>query len=51
MDARKTVALVGVDNLIVVDTPDALLVASRSRSQDVSKLVKTLDAQEREDLL
>jgi mannose-1-phosphate guanylyltransferase len=51
VDARKTVALVGVDNLIVVDTPDALLVASRSRSQDVSKLVKTLDAQEREDLL
>jgi len=28
-----------------------LLVASRERSQDVSKLVKTLDAQKREDLL
>jgi mannose-1-phosphate guanylyltransferase len=51
VDARKTVALVGVDNLIVIDTPDALLVASRSKAQDVSKLVKQLDALEREDLL
>jgi mannose-1-phosphate guanylyltransferase len=37
--------------LIVVDTPDALLVASRDRAQDVSKLVKTLDAHKREELL
>jgi mannose-1-phosphate guanylyltransferase len=51
VDAAKTVALVGVENLIVVDTPDALLVASRSHAQDVSKLVKTLDAQAREELL
>ncbi len=51
VDAQKTVALVGVDNLIVVDTPDALLVALRSRAQDVSKLVKTLDAQGREELV
>jgi len=51
VDAQKTVALVGVKNLIVVDTPDALLVASRDRAQDVSKLVKTLDAQKREELL
>jgi mannose-1-phosphate guanylyltransferase len=49
--AQKTVALVGVKNLIVVDTPDALLVASRDRAQDVSKLVKTLDAHKREELL
>ena len=51
VDAKKTVALVGVDNLVVVDTPDALLVASRDHAQDVSKLVKTLDGQGREDLL
>ncbi len=51
VDAAKTVALVGVDNLVVVDTPDALLVASRSHAQDVSKIVKTLDGQEREELL
>ncbi|MDQ2711168.1 MAG: sugar phosphate nucleotidyltransferase [Acidobacteriota bacterium] len=51
VDSSKTVALVGVDNLVIVDTPDALLVASRSSAQDVSKLVKSLDAQEREELL
>jgi mannose-1-phosphate guanylyltransferase len=51
VDADKVVALVGVDNLVVVDTPDALLVASRDHAQDVSKLVKTLDSQAREDLL
>jgi mannose-1-phosphate guanylyltransferase len=51
VDAQKTVALVGVNNLVIVDTPDALLVASRDRSQDVSKLVKTLDARKREDVL
>jgi mannose-1-phosphate guanylyltransferase len=51
VDSAKTVALVGVDNMIIVDTPDALLVASRSNAQDVSKLVKTLDLQKREELL
>ncbi len=51
VSAGKTVALVGVDNLVIVDTPDSLLVASRDHAQDVSKLVKTLDAQEREELL
>ncbi|MBV8832059.1 MAG: mannose-1-phosphate guanylyltransferase [Acidobacteriaceae bacterium] len=51
VDSNKTVALVGVENLVIVDTPDALLVANRSRSQDVSKLVKTLDASKREELL
>jgi mannose-1-phosphate guanylyltransferase len=51
VSADKPVALVGVENLIVVDTPDALLVGHRSKAQDVSKLVKTLDAQKREELL
>jgi mannose-1-phosphate guanylyltransferase len=51
VDANKIVALVGVDNLVIVDTPDALLVASRDHAQDVSKLVKTLDSQQRDDLL
>lgn len=51
VSASKPVALVGVENLIVVDTPDALLVGHRSKAQDVSKIVKTLDAQRREELL
>ncbi len=51
VDASKPVALVGVENLVIVDTPDALLVASRSRAQDVTKIVKSLEARQRDELL
>jgi mannose-1-phosphate guanylyltransferase len=52
VDARgKTVALVGVKDLIVVDTPDALLVADRARAQQVGDVVKALERQKREELL
>ena len=47
----KMVALLGVEDLIVVDTKDALLVAARSRAQQVSELVKALEAKKREELL
>jgi mannose-1-phosphate guanylyltransferase len=39
---KKFVALVGVENLVVVDTDDALLIAHRDHSQDVGKVVKEL---------
>jgi mannose-1-phosphate guanylyltransferase len=52
VDARgKTVALVGVDDLIVIDTPDALLVTRRDRAQQVGDVVKALERRQREDLL
>jgi mannose-1-phosphate guanylyltransferase len=52
VDVRgKLVALLGVRNLIVVDTPDALLVAARDRAQQVGEIVKELERQKREDLL
>ncbi len=47
----KLVALLGVENLIVVDTPDALLVADRARAQQVGELVKRLEQRGREELL
>ena len=47
----KLVALLGVKDLIVVDTPDALLVADRSRAQQVGELVKRLEKSGRDDLL
>ncbi len=40
---RKFVAAVGVNNLVVVETDDALLVTTREHSQDVGKVVKHLD--------
>jgi len=52
VDARgKMVALLGVKDLIVVDTPDALLVASRDRAQQVGDIVKALEKSNRNDLL
>ena len=44
-------ALLGVKDLIVVDTPDALLIADRSRAQQVGDLVKRLEKAGREELL
>ncbi|HSM87551.1 MAG TPA: mannose-1-phosphate guanylyltransferase [Candidatus Limnocylindrales bacterium] len=39
---EKFVAAVGVDNLVVVETEDAILVTTRQHSQDVGKIVKYL---------
>jgi mannose-1-phosphate guanylyltransferase len=47
----KIVALVGVSDLVVVDTPDALLVVPRERAQDVKKAVDALAAQRRNEVL
>lgn len=45
----RLVALVGVQNLVVVETPDAILVANRSHSQDVKHIVSALQDQKREE--
>lgn len=39
----KFVAAVGVSDVVVVDTPDALLITTRQHAQDVGKVVKHLD--------
>ena len=39
------VATVGLNNVVVVQTPDAVLVADKSRTQDVKKVVQALQAQ------
>ncbi len=39
----KFVAAVGVSDVVVVETPDALLVTTRQHAQDVGKIVKYLD--------
>jgi mannose-1-phosphate guanylyltransferase/mannose-6-phosphate isomerase len=40
----RLVAVIGLDNLLVVDTPDALLVADKSKSQEVRQVVSRLKA-------
>jgi mannose-1-phosphate guanylyltransferase/mannose-6-phosphate isomerase len=46
---NRLVGTVGVDNLVVVETADAVLVADRSQSQNVKKLVSALEQQKREE--
>lgn len=47
---KKFVALVGVEDLVVVETDDALLIADREHSQEVGRVVKELALSEHKDL-
>ena len=46
----RLVALIGVDDLVVIDTQDALLITTPERAQDVKKVVEALTARGRTDL-
>ena len=46
----RTIAVVGLDDVVVVDTGDALLVTTRARAQDVKQVVDQLKADGRADL-
>jgi mannose-1-phosphate guanylyltransferase len=48
---KKTIAVVGVDDLVVVETDDAILVIPRERAQDVRLVVDALKKRERSELL
>jgi mannose-1-phosphate guanylyltransferase len=48
---KKVVALVGVNDLVVVDTDDALLVLPRERAQDVRLVIEELKAKGKKDVL
>lgn len=44
---NKLIAAVGIDNLVVVDTPDAVMVSSKERVQEIKTIVKKLEQDER----
>jgi mannose-1-phosphate guanylyltransferase len=48
---EKFVAAIGVRDLVVVETPDALLLCPRDRAQDVGKIVRWLEARKLRQLL
>jgi mannose-1-phosphate guanylyltransferase len=48
---KKFIAAIGVRDLVLVETDDALLLCSRDRSQDVGKVVKWLEEQRRHHLV
>ena len=47
----RLVAAVGVDNLVVVETPDAVLVSDADRVQEVKKIVEKLSEGDRDEVL
>lgn len=46
---KAIVSTIGVKDLVIVDTPDALLVADKARTQDVSKIVQRLKQSNRKE--
>jgi mannose-1-phosphate guanylyltransferase/mannose-6-phosphate isomerase len=47
--SSRLVSLVGVENIVVIETPDAVMVAHKNRSQDVKHIVNALNSQQREE--
>jgi mannose-1-phosphate guanylyltransferase/mannose-6-phosphate isomerase len=47
--SHHLVATIGIDNLIVVGTSDAILIASRDKSQEVKKIVEKLQLMDRDE--
>ena len=44
---NKLIATVGVDNLVIIDTPDAVLVANKDKVQEVKQIVEQLRSENR----
>lgn len=51
LGGERLIGAIGLQDLIVVDTADALLIADKDRVQDVKQLVQTLEAQNRDEVL
>ena len=47
--SSRLVSAVGIENLVIIETADAVLIADRKNSQDVKSIVTQLEAQEREE--
>jgi mannose-1-phosphate guanylyltransferase len=48
---KRLVALVGIKDLVIVDTPDILLITKRDQAQNVKKIVEELKAKKRQEYL
>jgi mannose-1-phosphate guanylyltransferase len=49
--SKRLIALLGVEDLVVVDTPDALMLCDRSKVQDIKLIVENLKKNNRENLI
>lgn len=50
-DSKRVIALIGIDDVVVVDTPDALLVTTEAHAQQVKQAVEALKASGEVDVL
>ncbi|AUI51702.1 mannose-1-phosphate guanylyltransferase [Arthrobacter crystallopoietes] len=50
-DTKRVIALIGIDDVVVVDTPDALLITTKEHAQQVKKAVESLRASGDTDVL
>lgn len=48
---NKLIATIGLDNVVIVETEDAILVCNKSKAQDVKKIVEILEEQGKEQYL
>jgi len=48
---HRLVAALGCDNLVIVETADVVMVASRDKAQEVKEIISTLEARQREERL
>ncbi|HNQ43383.1 MAG TPA: mannose-1-phosphate guanylyltransferase [Candidatus Cloacimonadota bacterium] len=51
LHTSKYTAILGIDNLCVIETPDALLICTKDRSEDVKYVVEELKNRKKEELL
>lgn len=51
LGGKKLIATVGLDNIVVVDTDDAILICTKKSVQDIRKVVEKLSASNRHDLI
>ena len=49
--SHRFIATIGVQDLVIVDTDDALLICAKERSQDAKKVVEWLKAHGRTELM
>ncbi|MDE5885818.1 MAG: NTP transferase domain-containing protein [Oscillospiraceae bacterium] len=48
---KKMISLLGVHDLVIVDTPDAMLICDKKHTQDIKKILEQIRTQGKEDLL
>ena len=47
---KKVIAPIGLEGMVVIDTPDALMICPKERSQDVREVVNALKAKKRKEI-